>query len=342
MAGRFPGARNVAQFWGNLDAGVESMRFFTDEELLAAGESPELLRDPAYVRAWPVLEDIELFDAGFFGHSPRDAAIMDPQHRVFLECAWEALEHAGYVAEGFQGPIGVFAAGGMNTYMMYHLVTNRGGHGARVGEWLVRHTGNDMNFLATRVSYKLNLRGPEHQRADGLLLLARGHPPGLPEPAQRRVRHGAGRRRRPSRCRRTAATSTRRGRSSRRTGTAAPSTPSSRGHRVRQRRGRAWCSSGSSDARRRRRPHPRRASAARPSTTTARSRSATSRPAWRGRRAVIAEALAVAGVDAETISLHRGARHRHADRRPDRGGGADPGLPRRSTDDDAASAPSAR
>jgi acyl transferase domain-containing protein/thioesterase domain-containing protein/acyl carrier protein len=159
MAGRFPGAPDVARYWRNLCAGVESVKFFTDEELLAAGESPELLADPAYVRAWPVLEDIEQFDAGFFGMSPRDAAIMDPQHRFFLEVAWSALEHAGYAPETRQASTGVFAACGMNTYMMYHLVTNPEVM-RTVGEWLVRHTGNDMNFLATRLSYQMNLKGP--------------------------------------------------------------------------------------------------------------------------------------------------------------------------------------
>ena len=159
MAGRFPGARNVSELWRNLRGGVESVKRFTDEELLAAGEAPEALSDPAYVKAWPVLADIERYDAGFFGHSPRDAAIMDPQHRFFLETAWEALESAGYVGAAYPGLVGVFAACGMNTYMMHHLVTNLEVM-ETVGEWLVRHTANDMNFLATRVSYELDLKGP--------------------------------------------------------------------------------------------------------------------------------------------------------------------------------------
>ncbi len=135
------------------------MRFFTDEELLAAGESPDLLRDPAYVKAQPVLEDFDRFDAAFFGFSPLDAAVMDPQHRLFLEVGWEALEDAGYESESFAGNVGVFATCGMNAYMMYNLVRNRRIMDS-VGEWLVRHTGNDMNFLATRLSYELNLKGP--------------------------------------------------------------------------------------------------------------------------------------------------------------------------------------
>jgi len=158
-AGRFPGARGLSEFWQNVSRGIESIRRFSDEELLAAGESPDAISDPAYVRAWPVLDDIDQFDAGFFGLSPRDAAIMDPQHRMFLELAWEAMEDAGYDPERTSVPVGVFAACGMNTYMMHHLVTNREVM-STVGEWLVRHTGNDMNFLATRVSYQMNLKGP--------------------------------------------------------------------------------------------------------------------------------------------------------------------------------------
>jgi len=163
MAGRFPGSPDIAAYWNNLCAGVESVKFFTDEELLAAGEAPEALRDPSYVKAWPVLEDIDQFDAAFFGMGPRDAAVMDPQHRLFLEIAWSALEHAGHAPETEESSqprsVGVFAACGMNTYMMYHLVTNPEIMRS-VGEWLVRHTGNDMNFLATRVSYQMNLKGP--------------------------------------------------------------------------------------------------------------------------------------------------------------------------------------
>jgi acyl transferase domain-containing protein/thioesterase domain-containing protein len=159
MAGRFPGSPTLEDYWRNLAGGVESVKFFTEEELLAVGESPENLQDPNYVKAWPVLADIDAFDAGFFGMSPRDAAVMDPQHRIFLQIAWAAMENAGYDGEKIPGPVGVFAANGMNTYMMFHLVTNREVM-ETVGEWLVRHTGNDMNFLATRVSYQMNLKGP--------------------------------------------------------------------------------------------------------------------------------------------------------------------------------------
>ena len=159
MACRFPGARSPAEFWRNLRAGVESVTFFTDDELRAAGESAENLRDPAYVKAQPVLENFDRFDASFFGFSPQDAAVMDPQHRQFLEVGWEALEDAAHEPESFAGNIGVFATCGMNTYMMYNLINNQRIMDT-VGEWLVRHTGNDMNFLATRLSYELNLKGP--------------------------------------------------------------------------------------------------------------------------------------------------------------------------------------
>ncbi len=159
MAGRFPGAGDVRAFWENLSAGVESVHYFTDDELRAAGETEKAIADPTYVKACGRIEGIERFDAAFFGLSPRDAAIFDPQHRLLLECAWEAFEHAGYVGEAVEGPVGVFATCGMNEYMIKNVMTNPEVM-ANVGEWLVRHTGNDTNFLATRISYELNLRGP--------------------------------------------------------------------------------------------------------------------------------------------------------------------------------------
>ena len=106
MAGRFPGARNIEEFWQNLRGGVEAITYFSDAELAAAGVAPAVLSDPNYVKAWSVLADAEWFDAAFFGFSPREAEIMDPQRRLFLECAWEALEDAGYDAEQYQGSIG--------------------------------------------------------------------------------------------------------------------------------------------------------------------------------------------------------------------------------------------
>lgn len=159
MSGRFPGAANVATFWKNIREGRESVRFLTEEELLAAGERPELLRDPAYVKACGYLDDIDKFDAAFFGISPRDAAVFDPQHRLFLECASEAFEDAGYIGAKIGGPVAVFAASGASEYFTYNLVTNEEVLRS-IGAWLLRHTGNDPNFLATRVSYELDLVGP--------------------------------------------------------------------------------------------------------------------------------------------------------------------------------------
>jgi acyl transferase domain-containing protein/thioesterase domain-containing protein len=156
---RVPGARTVSEFWENLRRGAESIRRLTDDELRAAGVPPALLADPNYVKAAAPLDGIDLFDAGFFGFSPREASIMDPQHRHFLEVAWEALEDAGHVPESFDGRIGVFAGSGMNAYMPYHLFTNPKLMAAS-GLFLVRHTGNDKDFLTTRVSYLFDLRGP--------------------------------------------------------------------------------------------------------------------------------------------------------------------------------------
>src|SRR5215213_3381219 len=88
MSGRFPGARNLKEFWRNLRDGIESVSFFSDEELRASGIPPDLLADPNYVKARPMLDDADLFDAHFFGFNPREAEILDPQHRIFMECAW--------------------------------------------------------------------------------------------------------------------------------------------------------------------------------------------------------------------------------------------------------------
>src|SRR5688572_3148621 len=156
---RVPGARTVGEFWDNLRNGVESVRRLSDAELRAAGVDPAVLADPNYIKVGAPLEGMELFDAGFFGFSPREAAIMDPQHRHFLEVAWEALEDAGHAPESFVGRIGVFGGSGMNAYMPYHLFTNPKLMSA-AGLFLVRHTGNDKDFLTTRVSYLFDLRGP--------------------------------------------------------------------------------------------------------------------------------------------------------------------------------------
>lgn len=159
MAGRFPGARNLAEFWRNLRDGVESIRDRSDAELIAAGASQEELTNADYVRRAAILDDVPMFDASFFGLSPRDASIMDPQHRHFLECAWEALEDAGHPPQRFEGSIGVFAGSGMNSYLIHNLLANRKLLES-AGLFQLKQTGNDKDVLATRVSYQLDLRGP--------------------------------------------------------------------------------------------------------------------------------------------------------------------------------------
>lgn len=164
MAGRFPGAEQLDQWWANLCEGRESITFFNDEDLPAP--PPVLPPDSTlkFIKARGVLDRCEWFDAAFFGYAPRDAELMDPQHRVFLECAYEALEHAGCDPARYSGSIGVFAAASMNTYLMYNVLADR----AAVHEMMTAYQvggyptviGNDKDYVATRVAYKLNLRGP--------------------------------------------------------------------------------------------------------------------------------------------------------------------------------------
>ena len=160
MSGRFPGAANVEAFWANLRDGVESVTFFSDEELARRGVDEKALRHPNYVKAGVVLEDIDRFDASFFGYSPREAELMDPQHRLFLECAWEALESAGYSTDGDPGVVGVFAGSGSPNYLLQNLLVSQEVAEAAGGFQL--SLGNSADFLATRVSYKLNLKGPSY------------------------------------------------------------------------------------------------------------------------------------------------------------------------------------
>ena len=158
MAGRFPGAKSVDALWENLRLGRECVTFFSDEELLAAGVDRATLEDPDYVKACPFLEDPDLFDAAFFGMNPREAELTDPQQRHFLEVAWEALESAGYDPERYPGSIGVYGGSSRNNYLLNHLLTN-----PQVLESMgvvACALANEKDFLATRVSYKLNLRGP--------------------------------------------------------------------------------------------------------------------------------------------------------------------------------------
>jgi acyl transferase domain-containing protein len=157
MSGRFPGARNLEDFWQNLRNGVESISFFSPQELAAAGVSPAISNHPDFVNAGGILDGIELFDASFFGFSPREAEILDPQQRLLLECAWQALEDSGYDPDRYEGAIGVYAGGILSSYL-FNLLSNRE-HREIAGDFQV-FTGNDKDHLSTRVSYKLNLKGP--------------------------------------------------------------------------------------------------------------------------------------------------------------------------------------
>jgi len=159
MAGRFPQAKNLEEFWRNLREGRECVSFFNDDQVQWLPiEHPPRLDDPRYVKARAAMDKPEWFDAAFFGMNPKEAEVMDPQHRVFLECAWEALETAGCNPDTYDGMIGVFAGASMNTYLFTNLLTNPN---------LVKDFGlfssmimNDGDFVPTRASYKFNLRGP--------------------------------------------------------------------------------------------------------------------------------------------------------------------------------------
>ena len=158
MAGRFPGADNPRELWQNLTEGREAVAFASREELIAAGVRPDLIDNPDYVPASSTIHDPDYFDAGFFGFSAREAEIIDPQQRVFLECAWEAIEDAGCNVAEYEGAVGVFAGVGMNGYIVNNLLS-RPEIIASVGLYQAM-VANDKDFLCSRVAYKLNLRGP--------------------------------------------------------------------------------------------------------------------------------------------------------------------------------------
>lgn len=157
MAGRFPGAASVEHLWRNLCEGEESVSFFTDQELLAAGVSPSLINNPRYVKAGAVINDVDQFDAELFNFSPREAEVMDPQHRLFLECAWEVLERAGYDPSSYPGSVGVFAGSNLSTYLLQLHADPKVRESVNMLQAIL---GNDKDSLTTMVSYKLNLRGP--------------------------------------------------------------------------------------------------------------------------------------------------------------------------------------
>jgi acyl transferase domain-containing protein len=158
MAGRFPDARNVRELWQNIAAGVCSVRHFTPEELARSGVSPAEMAQENYIPAGTVLQDMDLFDAAFFGFTPRDAEIMDPQQRFLLECSVEALETAGYPNERYAGKIGVFVGKGTSLYLLEHLLYYPEIF-QQLGMMPVLNV-NEKDHAATLVSYKLNLTGP--------------------------------------------------------------------------------------------------------------------------------------------------------------------------------------
>lgn len=161
MAGRFPGAENLEQLWVNLAAGRESIDTLSDAELDEAGVPPEVYRAAGYVRACSRLADVKRFDAELFGYSPREAALLDPQSRVSLELAWHALEDAGYGPPGIEPSVGVFATASLNTYLLQQLAGRFDRQDFILGLGNVPIVlANAPDFIATRLSYKLNLRGP--------------------------------------------------------------------------------------------------------------------------------------------------------------------------------------
>lgn len=155
LSGKFPGAKNLDEFWKNLCNGVNSISHFTDQQVIAEGVNPEMVKKPGYVKAWGTLDDIDLFDAQFFGYNPREAEVLDPQQRIFLEESWKALEDAGYDTDKIKGSVGVFGSVGRNTYAKNLEDDSKG----LANDYQIM-ISNDKDFLATRIGYKLNLEGP--------------------------------------------------------------------------------------------------------------------------------------------------------------------------------------
>ncbi|MEV0123623.1 SDR family NAD(P)-dependent oxidoreductase [Streptomyces sp. NPDC050703] len=160
MAGRFPGADSVGEFWELLRAGREGITRFSDEELAAAGVPEALRADPAYVRAHGILPDVDLFDTGFFEFTPAEAEVIDPQQRLFLQSCHTALEDAGYDPRRYDGLISVYGGAAINTYLQRYVLPSI--DQTATSDHFRVMVGNDKDFLATRVSYKLDLRGPSY------------------------------------------------------------------------------------------------------------------------------------------------------------------------------------
>src|SRR5579871_3070817 len=158
MSCRFPGAGSIAEYWTNLAAGVESIAHLSSEDVNAGGVDPQLLRGRIHVKAAGVLDRVEHFDADFFGFAPREARTMDPQIRLFLECAWEALEDAGHAGEHEGAQVGVYAGANISGYLLSNLSKTLAPMGS--AENLMTLVANDKDYLATHVSHRLNLKGP--------------------------------------------------------------------------------------------------------------------------------------------------------------------------------------
>jgi phthiocerol/phenolphthiocerol synthesis type-I polyketide synthase E len=164
MAGRFPGANSTSEFWNNLRRGEESIVTLTEDELIAAGVGEKALANQAYVKRAALLDGIDEFDAEFFGFTPQAARMMDPQHRLFLQCVWHALEDAGYDPTEIEGSVGVYGTSSASGYLLHNLMSHHDVH-AIIGqgatfEMVSLSLQNDKDHLATRVAHQFNLRGP--------------------------------------------------------------------------------------------------------------------------------------------------------------------------------------
>ncbi|MCP5105490.1 MAG: acyltransferase domain-containing protein, partial [bacterium] len=158
MAGRFPKAKNIDEYWRNIAAGIDCISFYSRAELLKAGIDARVLENPDYIKAKGEVEDVDVFDASFFGINAREAEVTDPQHRMLLECAWEAMENAGCDSSKFPGPIGVYAGKSMDYYLLlnvYPRIKKEISSGS-----LQAAIGNDKDSLTTTISYRMNLTGP--------------------------------------------------------------------------------------------------------------------------------------------------------------------------------------
>ena len=161
MAGRFPGANSIDEFWSNLQAGHDSLRPFTNEELVSCGVPPEVYNHPDFVPAGQVCDDVDKFDAAFWAIGKLEAEVMDPQHRVFMETAWHAVESAGYAPRsGTPAQCGVFASSGIDGYLIHHLNGGALKNPLEPGDLFMTEVGSEKDYMATRVSYALNLQGP--------------------------------------------------------------------------------------------------------------------------------------------------------------------------------------